>query len=275
MGAKENTEPSQQEAVRLAGAEDSRLRFSGTPDNVSGVIPLVNTSSEKQKVRAIEVSADKLLGPAKLPLREILFQARVYAGEQVNAPARLVLDPQTPPGSYDFELTLGERTLPATAFVSEVVDLRLDPAQMTILAGAVTSYKRTLVVENAGNVPLPTGAECEAPIFEANDIVSTFLIGLSKGDRASAEAMTKAFLNEWAELKAGTLITKRKAMTIAPGQKLAVEIEFQIPGDLKPLRHYRAKLQLYNAHLSVDIYTTAKAGSKREAIGNRRLRIHE
>jgi hypothetical protein len=260
-------------AVHLAGPDGARLRFSGPPKNLTGTIPLVNTGTEKQKVRSVAVHSDKLLGAARLPLREVPFYARLYGGEQVNIPATLVLDAQTPPGSYDLELTVGARTLPATAFVSEVVDLRLDPDQITILAGAATSYIRTLVVENAGNVPLPTGAQCDAPIFDSFDLLSTFLSGLSKGDRKSAESMALAFLNEWADLKAGTLVSKREAMVLAPGQKLSVDIEFQLQGALKPLRHYRADLQLYNATLSVDIYTTAKIGSAahKDSKASRRL----
>jgi hypothetical protein len=96
------------------------------------------------------------------------------------------------------------------------------------------------------------------------------VMGLHKGDRQSAESMTRAFLNEWAELQAGTLTTKRKPMVLRPGQKLAVDVEFQLPPDLKPLRHFRASLQLYNATLSVDIYTTAKAGSGKGPEGNQK-----
>jgi hypothetical protein len=261
MGRNPNTLSSEQGTVHLAGAKSVRRRFSGPPKNLTGTIPLVNDGSEKQKIRSVAVKSDKLLGAAKLPLREMPFYARLYGGEQLSIPAMLALDPQTPPGSYDLELTVGTSTLAATAYVTEVVDLRLDPVRITILAGSETSYTRTLIVENAGNVSLPTGARCDAPLFESFDLVSSFLTGLSKGDRKSAESMAKAFLNEWANLQAGTLITKRKAIVLAPGQKLSLDVEFQLPDSLKPLRHYHANLQLYNAILSVDIYTTAKAGS--------------
>lgn len=261
MGQDGNTLASEQSTVHLAGPANARLRFSGPPKNLTGTIPLVNNGSEKQKIRSVAVKSDKLLGAAKLPLREMPFYARLYGGEQLSVPATLALDPQTPPGSYDLELTVGARTLQATAYVTEVVDLRIDPVRITILAGAETSYTRTLVVENAGNVPLPTGARCDGPLFESFDLVSSLLTGLSKGDRKSAESMAKAFLNEWADLQAGTLITKRKAMVLTPGQKLSVDVEFELPDVLKPLRHYQANLQLYNAILSVDIYTTAKTGS--------------
>jgi hypothetical protein len=38
---------------------------------------------------------------------------------------------------------------------------------------------------------------------------------------------------------------------------------FELPEDIKPSRHYQAELELYNATLTVDIYTTEKAGKKR------------
>jgi hypothetical protein len=248
-------------AVHLAGPEDTRLHFSGPPRALTGSLPLVNTSSDKQKVRSVAVNSDKLRGVARVPLQEFAFNARLYGGEQALIPATIAIDPQTPPGKYEFEVTVGDRTMPAVAQVSEVVDLRLDPPRITILAGSAKSYTRTFTAENAGNVPLPTGSQCEAPIFDSFDLVSSLLTGLHKGDRQSAESMARAFLNEWADLQAGTLITKRAAMVLRPGQKISVDLEFVLPAELKPLRHYRANLQLYNANLLVDIYTSANAGS--------------
>src|SRR5215471_7651009 len=170
MGDNASAPPSA--TVHLAGTEDAHLHFSGPPQGLTGTIPLVNTGADKQKVRSISVDSEKLLGAARLPLREMPFYARLYGGEQASVPATLVLDAQTPPGSYDLKLTVGARTLTATAHVSEVVDLRLDPVQITIVAGAETSYTRTLVVENKGNVSLLTGEQCEAPIFDSFDLVS-------------------------------------------------------------------------------------------------------
>jgi hypothetical protein len=261
MGTSGNSPALPSQTVHLAGPQGARLHFSGPPNAVKGSIPLINEGTEKQRVRSIAVSSKKLLGAARLPLREIPFSARLYGGDQVNVPATLRLDPQTPPGTYDLELTVGKRTLHATAHVSELVDLRVDPANITILAGPDSSGTKTLIVENAGNVSLPIGAQSDAPIFDSDGLVNTFLIGLSKGDRKSAESMAKAFLNEWAELKVGVLVAKHKATVIQPGQKIAIDAEFQLPPNLKALRHYQANLQLYNVTVSVDIYVTGKTGA--------------
>jgi len=85
------------------------------------------------------------------------------------------------------------------------------------------------------------------------------LDGLHKSDRKSTESMAKAALNELADLKVGMLVIKRKAVALSPGQKAAIDLEFQLPPGLKPQRHYSVSVALYNGSLKVDIYTTTKA----------------
>jgi hypothetical protein len=264
MGAIDNTISSQQQAIHLAGPENSRLFFSGPPRALTGTIPLVNSGADKQKIRSVAVSAGDLKGVAGLPLRDFPFYARLDPGEQANISGRIMLDRGTPPGNYDVTVTVGSRTLPATIYVTEVVNLRIQPRQITILAGSPSSYTRRLVFENLGNVDLPIGAQCEVPLFESIDLVSSMLIGLRKADKASAESMVKGFLREWSELEVGTLVIKRDAKILRPEQKTGIDVEFQLPPALKPTRRYHANLQLYNAPVSVDIYTTAKVGSSRK-----------
>ena len=263
MAINGNVIPPAEQNLHLAGSEGTKLCFSGPPRNLTGTIPLVNNSAEKQKVRSAAVKAEKLQGAAGLPLRDIPFYAKLYGGEQASVAASISLDPRTAPGSYDFELTVGSKTLPATAHVCEVVDLEIDPTALTILAGPGTSYTRAIVLGNAGNVPLPTGAQCEVPVFEPYDLATTMVLGLHNSDQKSLESLAKGWLSAWADLQCGTLIAKRKPTTIAPGEKISMEVEFVLPAELKPLRHYRSALQLYNASLSVDIYTSAGFGSHR------------
>jgi hypothetical protein len=111
---------------------------------------------------------------------------------------------------------------------------------------------------SSGNVDLPTGAQCDAPIFDSYDIPTALLIGLHEANKSSIETMVKEVLLKWSEIQAGMLITKRDPIILHAGQKKSVDLHFELPHDLKPLRHYRANLQLYNASLFVDIYTTAK-----------------
>jgi hypothetical protein len=247
----------QQHAIQFAGSAESRLVFSGPPQALSGRIPLINTTGDKQKLRAFPVKAKDLQGPAELPLREVPFFVRLAPGEQASVPGSFSLDPSTPPGTYEFDIEVGAKSVAVTAFVTEVVDLAMQPESITILAGSAKSYKRQFVAENRGNVALPTGDRCEAPLFDSFDLVGSMLTGLRKSDKTSASTMVKGFLQQWSELEAGTLVVTREPMILRPGEKVTVEAEFHLPADLKPLRHYRSSLQIYNATLAVDIYTTA------------------
>ena len=264
MGTEPDAPQSAPQALSIAGPSDIRLRFSGPPRNLTGAVPLINTGPECERVRRMTIQSESLMGAAQMPLRELPFYARLDQGQQASVDTTIAIDPYTPPGTYDFALTIGGRTVPATAHVTEVVDLRVSPTSLTILAGAASSYTRTFVVENAGNVPLAGGAECEAPLFESIDLISALIVGLHKSDRQSAESMTRSFLNEWADLQVGTVLAKRKTVTLRPGQKMPIDVEFVLPKGLQPLHHYRTALYLYNAVVSLDLYTTAKSGSEQK-----------
>jgi hypothetical protein len=256
MAANENMP---QASFHLAGPEDRVLYFAGPPQAITGIIPVINTSSEEQRIRSISINSDRLRGAGGVPFGEIPFRTRLRGGQQANLRARLPLDPLTPPGSYDFQITLGQRTLRAVAYIPEVVDLHVFPRKITIIASPETSsYTRTVVVENRGNVPLLTGAQCEVPIIDTDSITNAVLEGINKGNRESAESMVRSALIELADLKEGTLVIKRKAMTLSPGQKLALDLQFKLPANLKPQHHYSASVSLYNGGLELEIYTTSK-----------------
>jgi hypothetical protein len=261
MGTGGMAVPRPEVAIQLAAADQSPVFFSGPPQALQGSISLVNTGSEKEKLRSIAVKAQDLRGPASLPLDEIPFYARLHPGQQASVPGMIALDPTTRPGKYNFVIMVAGKSVPATAQVAEVVDFRITPRSITILAGSAKTYTRQFVIENQGNVDLPTGAKCEATIFDSFDLITGLLTGLHKADRTSVETMVKGFLDEWADLEVGTLTISRMPVTVHPGDKLTVDVDFKLPVGLKPLRHYYASLQLYNATLGVDIYTTAKSGS--------------
>ena len=102
------------------------FRSPARPDALTGAIPLINETDTKLKLRSIGFRLATLKGPAGLPLGEVPFYATLYPGEQANVPATISLDPSTPPGEHQFELTIGKQTVAADALVEEVIDLRVD-----------------------------------------------------------------------------------------------------------------------------------------------------
>ena len=247
-------------SLQLAVAANTRLSFVGPPRGLTGAIPLINETDTKLKLRSIGLKSATPKAAARLPLGEAYFFARLYPGEQATVPATISLDPSTPPGDYQFELTIGKRSVAVDAHVEEVVDVRVEPSQISILAGSETTYARTLILENAGNVDLPIGAESIAPVYDSQDIACVLVPAINESDRSSLEAMLRNMLGSIGDLQAGTLVTRHDPIVLHPGQKLTVDVSVNLPGKLKRLHHYFAHLQLYNATVLVDIYSTENHG---------------
>ncbi|HUB55288.1 MAG TPA: hypothetical protein VMB04_08995 [Mycobacterium sp.] len=247
------TEPS----LQLAGTKNARLSFAGPPKRLTGTIPLINETDTKLKLRSVALSSPTLKGAGSLPLGDTPFFARLYPGQQASVSATISLDPSTPPGDHQFELTVGKRTIAVDAHVEEVVDLRLAPSQITILADSETTHNRNLIVENAGNVDLPLGAESVVLVYDSVDLQCLLVPAINESDRSTVEAMLKSIMHRTGDLQAGTLIMRRDSTVLHPGQQLSVDVSFNLPEKLKPQHHYYAHIPLYNATLLVDIYTTA------------------
>jgi len=98
-------------SLQLAVAANTRLSFVGPPRGLTGAIPLINETDTKLKLRSIGLKSATPKAAARLPLGEAYFFARLYPGEQATVPATISLDPSTPPGDYQFELTIGKRSV--------------------------------------------------------------------------------------------------------------------------------------------------------------------
>lgn len=250
--------------LRFAGPEDAKLVFFGPPSGVRGRIPLHNPTDEKLRLRSLRVSATDLLGPAQAPLREVPVAVRLRPGEQASVPATIRLDLRTEPGPHQLTLNVAGRDVPATVYVSEVVNLRIQPDEVTIVVGAKNTYTRQFMVQNFSNVKVSLGARCETPLFQAVDYEATILLGLARASRKELNEKVAAALDDLGDTVAGTLVVTREAVTLAPGEAVNGPVEFTLPPDLKPLHQYFAILGLYGATVRLNAYATAKAGREKE-----------
>jgi len=254
-----------EQSIQFADAGNSGVVFSGPPAKLRGKIPLVNNSDQKLKMVSLPVTTDVLLGPASLPVQTLTLGARLSPGEQAAVSSTLQLDPTTPPGTYNFSFDISGRTVPALAHVTEVVDFTIEPAEITLLAGSETSFERTFVIENSGNVPLPMGERCEAPLIDSIDLGTSMLRGLHEAIDQDVEEKVDSWLKNWGERSPGMLVILRDPIVLSPGNKITITATFQLPQGLTPFRCYNASLQLYNAFLAVTIYTTRNSGSKKKS----------
>lgn len=249
------TTSDQAHTLRLTHVEDEPIIFYGPPDRLQGTIRLHNTSTEKLKLSSVALDAPHMLGPGRVPLRQLQLAARLSPDEQAKVPATIQLDSSTPPGKYEAVMLLGERKQRVQVHVTENIDLRGEPKRISIYTEGDLVFKREVVIENAGNVPLRIGGLCIVPLADAMELRTAIQHGLAEACDQKPEAALKAFLCAWSEQQIGTLSIARDDITLNPGETRPLALTFTLPSDLHRFRRYEANLPLYNASLSLEVTT--------------------
>jgi hypothetical protein len=242
--------------MALAESADAPVIFRGSPRSLRGAIHLVNRSGKKVKLNAAPIHSEHLKGPSLQPLSEVTFGARLAPGQEATVPAFLEIEPNTPPGIYQAEIEIDGQRQPVEAHVSEALDFGIQPDGVTILADNQLSFEREFEVENLGNIPLSTSKRLEATLITSVGVLESFQAGLKQAIEQDLKEKLKSMLNEYANQQVGTLVVTQEQFTLKPGEKRRTKAIFTLPSDLEPFRHYQAVLELYNASLTVDVYTT-------------------
>lgn len=255
-------------ALRLEHPEDEPIIFYGPPRSLRGTMRLHNRSSEKVKLSAVALDLPKLRGPARQPLDFLPILGRVYPNQQTQIPAVLQIDPSTPPGTYDGTVQVGERRQRVRIYVTEEIDLRVQPSAVSIFTEGELAFRREFVVENAGNIPLRLGDDCIVPIGDASGLRAAVRQGLRGAcEAAKADDVLKSILCAWSEQQVGTVSVKREDVTLQPGETRPLTLTFTVPDDLRRFRRYVAELPLYTASLRLEVVTgnfqTARSSEKR------------
>lgn len=254
------------DAAFSADSQTERLVIAGPPHALCGRLRLRNDSGEKLKVRGLAVrnrAGEK--GARQLTAATMQAAARLRPGEEAMVAMQLAVSGETAPGVYEMEVEVGDRILPVQAHVTEHVDFRMEPSAVTLLVGSNLAIEREFVAENAGNVPLPLGERCETPLLDSIDFFTALREGLRRTVGEELKPRVEKILDEIGRVQVGSLVVERERVTLRPGERRQMTARFVLPEDIKPSRHYRAVLELYNATLTVDIYTTEKAGGPRRS----------
>jgi len=140
------------------------------------------------------------------------------------------LDPRTSPGTYAFQLQLGEASHPVEAHVIEVVDLEISPDERFIEGAPGDKITKTVVLRNAGNVPLAIGEigavqldseelHCRAQraaLKALDDDTETFdqiMAAMSRSGSGTEMASTKSHSPLWATASMASVVIWRKTVS--------------------------------------------------------------
>jgi len=243
-------------AVRVAaGRPEAPVVIYGPPGELRGTLRLHNPSPERIRLAGLRVEVPDLRGPAGEAVETLHLGARLEPNQQSAVQALLRVDASTAPGTYAGTLLLGERRQEIQVHVCEELRARIEPRHLTLFTTGQTTFEATFVVENLGNVPFHTGSLCVAPLLDATRFGDPMLRGLSGAPEREPQEVFRDFLVAWAQQQVGTVKLYREDVLVHPGQTTVGKVRIELPGDLKPHRHYLANLEIYAVAGRLDVYT--------------------
>lgn len=207
--------------------EGETITLSGPPRNVTAPIRIDDPSQ-----RVIPVAVKLAKGPSVLRA-----YVRPYGGGA--AELRLKLPPDTAPGSYPGEATIGESTRPIVVMVTPEPSVQVQPSQTTVQAEAGARVDFEIRVTNAGNVPFDVPKE--APLELDDDRDQAFAFGRTlRAKLNEGERRVDRFFEELRESHGGQgLITVFEgAGPLEPGDSRALHCGLDVPDLARPGHTY-------------------------------------
>ncbi len=246
--------------------DEEPIVFWGPPGQLRGTIQVRNRSDEKVKLRSLSLEASRVSGPAREPAI-VSLMVRLPPNSEAKLAGVLMLDPRTRAGEYDGYVTLGARRQRVRLLVTEHVDLRVHPGRIFIQTEGELEFEREFVFENAGNVPVALGGECQVPLVDTLETRTALRHGLEracKDDRTKDDDhddVLKAVLCAWSDQQTGPVSIRREPVTLEAGEIRPVRVTFVLPTDIRGLRKYRMDLVVYTAAIRVEVVTGRIGGA--------------
>jgi len=225
------------------------LVFMGPPEALTGTLPLQNPGADRAVLRRAVFHGDAVQGHAR-------FSARLQPGEARAVDVEATLGPHAPPGEHHVEVEIAGRRYPAVVQVSEVVALELEPVPVVVEHPAPARVVKTVILRNAGNVPLTIGEIGAVALDEEQLSCRTGRVALADLDDADAslDGYVAAVLRatKAAVAQSGLLRVHNTLGTfvLAPGDVVSLPLEITVPTKLNAGARYSGAVPMFTADLA-------------------------
>ena len=159
------------------------------------------------------------------------------------------MDPNTPPGTYELNLLIGNESKKVTLIVHENLDVQLSP-QDIVLEGIEPGLQHTkeILFSNKGNIALTV------PTIKHNTLTDMDLIcrNLSlavrtngdEGIEKTLDAFTKGLkkdITDWVDIS-----IKEAGQVVEPGQTILLHLSITLPRDINKNYHYTGEIRMFD-----------------------------
>ena len=238
------------------------IRFNGVPGSLEGNIQLKNTTESKLTLNSMPLEAPKLQDEAFQPLSEVRIAARLYPGQQDNVHIEFSVAANTPPGTYEAVLQVGNHTQAAQIQINPFIEITLTPDEITLYTEGKNRFEIEFEVTNNGNIPVNMGDMLSAPLQTESGLEAQMQKALlelcddlDSLDSDKQSSLLNKLLCSLSKQQAGKITMNWDNSPLDPGETLTFKSTIELPDDLPLNRHYLAEVEILSESLEVDIYT--------------------
>jgi hypothetical protein len=198
------------------------VRFEGPPGNLQAVVRV--PPSDRRSV-AVSAAVPRGLGDGSRTLTAPLNAEWTTV--------RLLLPPHTPDGEYEAEVTWSGGTVPAVVVVRPHARVQVVPQDLRVSAAAGGTARASVVVHNAGNVPVDVRKATPVALEHENALDRAVVAGLTT-DQTHLDRFGVAADSLAADLAGvARVVALTGAGTVAPGDAAQVDLEIRLPEGLE------------------------------------------
>jgi len=230
------------------------LRLSGGPTQLSAAVRLPELDPRSRSV-AVELrgaSGHLVVKP-------------VRGADPSVSVVKLRLPRNTPPGTYEGTVLVGDREVPVVANVEPQPDLRFLSTGLVARAGPAAKVDADVTVANVGNITINIEAKHTFCLFDGSGIHPALFAVLTEEKPAGEERINR-LLDKIADLHGGLvrLVVKEGAGDIAPGEVRELRVALRFPERLQAGRSYSGAWSVSTGSYSVQIEVTEASNPKEE-----------
>lgn len=251
--------------VKMERAESSAVALSGTPEFMTGTIPLRNEGGSAVSVTSLRIENTELKTLQGTPLERVQSFFSIHPGQGADVPISIQLDPSTPPGTYKMDFVAGAERWPVSLQVAERTSASLAPSRFVLSSTPSAKTERQVVVRNDGNVPITIGDLGGIPVEDRDLLCRSVREAVKKLDNPTWDMFVGALSDElkksFAQVEPMKIRTKNKPVTIQAGATAVLDLEIQNPKNVRKGRHYVGRARIYNTTLG---FALTPAGPEEE-----------
>ncbi|NOQ73881.1 MAG: hypothetical protein GQ574_17875 [Crocinitomix sp.] len=232
---------------------DKEIILNGPPNRLKGRIQFASKHTETVRIKSLGLADKKTKGVVNDVMRVSL---RLNPGEQASKQIDHQLPINTPPGTYQKYITIGETTFPVKMIVQPLIDVRLSHSDFTFQGTAPgTIHTVQFMLENRGNMPFCIPTLKHAAMLDMDLMCRAFGTGFRETKVEGFEKTmdmvaenVKANMVDWVSIK-----LKEAGQTLESGASQLLTVLFTIPENADAKKDYDGEFRFWDQGISVAI----------------------